>query len=73
MRRFVAFLIACSLAVAACTRQEPTGPLTAAALSANKQVLVTPAEATIAVGETQQFAAQYFQGGKEKKATRRHV
>lgn len=67
MRGLVGCFIITAL-VAACTRQEPVGPLTASALSASKEVVVTPADATIAVGETQQFSAQYFQNGKEKKA-----
>ena len=34
----------------------------------SKSVVVTPSEATLATGGTQQFAAQFFQNGKEKKA-----
>src|SRR5688572_25484168 len=68
MRRVVCSLVAAlSIGFVGCTSNEPTGPLTAA-VSGGKTVVVTPSEATIAAGGTQQFAAQYFQGGRAKKA-----
>src|ERR1700752_5548646 len=68
MRRVVCSLLAvASIGFAGSTSNEPTGPLTAAAMG-SKSVVVTPSEATLATGGTQQFAAQFFQNGKEKKA-----
>ena len=69
MRRAVCFLVAIlSVAFVSCTSQEPTGLTAVVAAGAGKVVVVTPSGATIAAGGTQQFAAQYFLNGRERKA-----
>lgn len=69
MRRLMLSLVAAmSLAFAGCTSQETIGPLEAA-MGSGKAVVVTPSSATLTPGGTQQFAAQFFQNGREKKAT----
>lgn len=52
-----------------CSGPEPVG-LNADVLapSASKQVVVSPSEATLEIGQTQQFSAQLLQDGKQKKA-----
>src|SRR5262245_37832252 len=57
-----------SYAVVGCSSPEPTGPLTGSLLSNAKTVIVSPSEATLEPGQTQQFSAQYFVNGKQKKA-----
>ena len=70
MRRVVWSLVAVlSVGFVGCTSNEPIGPLNAALSSESKTVVVSPSEATLAPGGTQQFSAQYFQNGREKKAT----
>jgi len=51
-----------------CTAREPIGPFAAAMSGGGKTVVVSPSTATLASGGTQQFSAQYFVNGKEKKA-----
>jgi len=71
MTRVVCSLVAVlSIGFVGCTSNEPIGPLTAAeaALSANKTVVVSPSAVTLAPGGTQQFSAQFFQNGVQKKA-----
>jgi hypothetical protein len=68
MRRAVCTMVGIMSGVlVACTAREPLGPITAA-MTGGKVVAVTPSEATLASGGTQQFAAQFFQNGKEKKS-----
>ncbi|HJS43077.1 MAG TPA: Ig-like domain-containing protein [Gemmatimonadales bacterium] len=69
MKRVVCGTVAIlSIAVVGCTSREPTGPLTAATSSGGKTVVVSPSEATLEPGQSQQFSAQYFVNGKQKKA-----
>ena len=69
MRRVVWSLVAAmSVEFVGCTSQEPTGPIEAAMLSGNKTVVVSPSEATLSVGATQQFSAQFFVNGVQRKA-----
>lgn len=58
-----------AFAFAGCTSRDAIGPLEAAITGSGKAVVVTPSSATLAPGGTQQFAAQFFQNGREKKAT----
>ena len=69
MRRMVCWLVAAmSFALAGCTLQEPIGPLQAAK-EGGKTVVVNPSAATLASpGSTQQFSAQYFVNGTQKRA-----
>ena len=68
MKRLVLSLVAgMSVAFVGCTAREPIGPI-AAAMGAGKSVVVTPDSATLEPGGTQQFTAQFFQNGHEKKA-----
>jgi YVTN family beta-propeller protein len=55
------------LAFLACSQPEPTS-IAAGLASADKQVVVSPSAVTLDVGGTQQFSAQFFQAGKQKKA-----
>jgi DNA-binding beta-propeller fold protein YncE len=70
MRQLVstAVLGACALLVN-CAGPEPVG-LTAdlAPATPSKQVIVSPSQATLDPGQTQQFSAQLLQDGKQKKA-----
>jgi len=68
MRRLVLSVAALSLGFVGCTSNEPTSPIAAAMTGGNKSVVVTPSAATLEPGGTQQFAAQFFQNGREKKA-----
>lgn len=69
MRRIVCSLVATlSVGFVGCTSTEPTGPLNAALLSGNKTVVVSPSEATLSPGGTQQFSAQFFVSGMQRKA-----
>lgn len=69
MKHVVSGMVAImSIAVVGCTSREPIGPLSGAMLSGGKTVVVAPSEATLEPGQTQQFSAQYFVNGKQKKA-----
>jgi len=68
MRRLVCSLVAAiSFAFVGCTLQEPIGPIQAAR-EGGKTVVVTPSAVTLPLGGTQQFSAQYFVNGAQKKA-----
>jgi len=61
-------LIAC-IAFLSCTGPDTTVGLDALVTSSSsKQVVVTPSQATLDPGQTQQFSAQLLQDGKQKKA-----
>ena len=68
MRRLVVLLVAAmSWAFVGCTSQDLIGPLQAAK-EGGKTVVVNPSAVTLALGSTQQFSAQYFNNGEQKKA-----
>jgi YVTN family beta-propeller protein len=70
MRRFLSIMAigACALFVQ-CTGPEPVGlDAELAPASPSKQVIVSPSQATLDPGQTQQFSAQLLQDGKQKKA-----
>ena len=69
MKRLVCMAaLGISAAFISCAGPEPVGLDAAVAASPSKQVVVSPSEATLGVGQTQQFSAQFFQDGKQKKA-----
>ena len=69
MKHVVSGMVASiSIVGVGCTSREPVGPLSGAMLSGGKTVVVAPSEATLEPGQTQQFSAQYFVSGKQKKA-----
>lgn len=70
MSRIVCFLaVMVTVASLGCSSREPTGPMAAEMLSGGgKSVVVSPSEASLAPGQTQQFSAQFFQNGVQKKA-----
>jgi len=52
-----------------CASPEPVGvDALLTSVSSSKQVVVSPSEATLAPGQTQQFSAQLLQEGRQKKA-----
>jgi YVTN family beta-propeller protein len=69
MRRLVQILaLGAGTTFLACAGPETVGPSTLTTAGSAKQVVVTPSEATLDVGQTQQFSAQLFQDGKPKRA-----
>jgi len=70
--RPVASILALSVGTAflSCTSPDAVGvdALVVSASSGSRQVVVSPSEATLAPGQTQQFSAQVLQDGKQRKA-----
>ena len=56
------------LVVTACNHTEPMGITAATVIASPATVVVTPSSATLDVGGTQQFSAQLFKNGMQKKA-----
>lgn len=60
--------VAAALVFTACGQHEPAGITALTAVASPATVVVSPSSATLDVGGTQQFSAQLFQNGRQKKA-----
>jgi len=69
MHRFLCITaLSASAIFVSCAGPEPTGVNASAAASSSRQVVVSPSQATLNPGQTQQFSAQLLQDGRQKKA-----